>query len=163
MGEYTRKEFLEYYDFEDEPEMVPQTFHSKRHLYTNLVKNVEEDVKLGVRIIDAIRLNAGVTMDIVYKWRKAFVKEIEDGKTDTPLIRLFRVGYRSDAGLYRKIMGLALSKAEEGDASIIQYLAKHRLGYNSVKKQEVELSSKEEAPVKFVFKDMTPIEKDSEE
>ena len=155
---YTQKEFLDYYDFEDEPLFVPRIFHAKQKGYENLIKNVKEDVRNGVKILDAIRLNAGVWNTTVSKWRKEFINELEAGKTDTPLIRLFSPAIKSDAKLYREVMGLALDKARDGDASTIQYLAKHRLGYNSGQKQEVELSSKEEAPVKFVFTDMTPTE-----
>lgn len=129
MGKYSRKQFLEYYGFEDEPELVPYLFHSKRHKYTNLIERVKNDVAIGVKLEDAIRLNAGVSNMMVYNWKKAFLKELEDGKTDTPLIRLFRAGLRSDAQLYRKVMKMAMDKAEEGDASTIQFLAKNRLGY----------------------------------
>ena len=163
MGMYSRKEFLEYYKFKDEPESVPQIFHHHQNSYTNLVKQVKEDVAVGVKLIDAIRLNAGVTTQLAYKWQRDFIKEVDDGKTDTPLIRLFTTGLKSDAKLYRKVMTMTMKKAEEGDASTIQYLAKHRLGYNSQNKQEIELSSKDEAPIKFVFTDMTPVDKEEED
>lgn len=163
MGRYTRKEFMEYYDFKDEPETIPATFHRKQKGYENLIENVRKDVKVGVKLIDAIRLNAQVTREMANGWKRAFVKEIEDGKTDTPLIRLFTVGLKSDAALYRKVMGLVMERAEEGDTTATLYLAKHRLGYNSTTKQEVELSSKEDAPIKFEFVDMTPTDADNEE
>lgn len=157
---YTEEEFLEYYDFEDEPSFVPRTFYAKQKGYENLIENVKNDVRNGVKINDAIRLNAGVWNTTVSKWKKEFIKEVEDGKVDTPLIRLFKPALKSDAKLYREVMKLTLDKAREGDASTIQYLAKHRLGYNSGNKQEVELSSNEDVPVKFVFTDMTPTEND---
>ena len=163
MSRYSRKEFLEYYGFKDEPELLPMVFHNKYKSYEDLLVDVKRDVELGVKLNDAIRLNAGVSRDAVQKWKSAFSREIEDGKTDTPLIRLFSIGLKADAHLYRKVMGMAMAKAEEGDASTIQYLAKHRLGYNSVQKQEVALSANDEAPVKFVFTDMTPVDKEEEE
>ena len=163
MGYYPKKEFLAYYKFKDEPETVPQYFHSGVKLYEKLLKDVEEDVSNGVKIKDSIRLRVGVTREIVNKWNRDFAKELSEGKTDTPLIRLFGIGLRADADYYLKVMKMITKKAEEGDASSMQYLAKHRLGYNSTRKQEVELSSKEEAPIQFVFKDMTPTENEEEE
>ena len=162
MATYSRKQFLEYYKFKDEPEMIPQYFHSHYKSYEDLILQVKKDVEVGVKLDDAIRLNASVSVQLVRAWRNAFLKEIEDGKTDTPLIRLFTAGLKADAALYRKVMKMAMDKAEQGDVSTIQYLAKHRLGYNSKNKQEVELSSKEDAPVKFVFTDMVPVDTDDE-
>lgn len=144
MARYTKKAFLEYYKFEDEPEKVPTIFFSKQKSYENLLENVHKDVKNGVELIDAIRLNAGVTRTAALQWRQAFIKELEDDKTDTPLIRLFTSGLKGDAKLYRKVMKLVVDKAEEGDTNAMIYLAKHRLGYNSTKKQEVELSTKDD-------------------
>ena len=144
MARYTKKAFLEYYKFEDEPERVPTIFFSKQKSYEKLLENVKNDVRTGVELIDAIRLNACVTRAAALQWRAAFVKEIEEGKTDTPLIRLFTNGLKGDAMLYRKVMGLVVSKAEEGNTDAMIYLAKHRLGYNSTKKQEVELSTKDD-------------------
>ena len=144
MAKYTREQFLDYYDFKDEPEKVPNLFIKKYKSYEKLIENVGNDVRRGVKLLDAIRLNAGITNMAVNQWKNAFIKEMEDGKTDTPLIRLFSTGLKSDAVLYRKIMGLVVDKAEEGDTNAMIYLAKHRLGYNSTKKQEVELSTKDD-------------------
>ena len=97
------------------------------------------------------------------EWRKAFRKEIADGKTDTPLIRFFTKVYLAEGGLRFDMMDLAQTIAKNGDSSMVQFLIKHRLGYNSSRKQEVELSSNEEAPVKFVFTNMTPTENEEAE
>ena len=159
---FSKKAFLEYHDFEDECELLPLVFLKDKSSYEQLIVDVRNDIKVGVKLDDAIRLNAGVDVTTVFKWKKAFLKEIKDGKTDTALIRLFGPAYKADAQLYHKVMKLAMKKAEEGDVSTIQYLAKHRLGYNSSNKQEIELSSSDEAPVRFVFADMTPVETDQE-
>ena len=163
MGTYTQKEFLDYYGFKDEPEMVPYLFHRKYKFYENLLENVKKAVSVGVKLNDAIQMEAGIPKDRYYRWRKAYLKEVEDGKTDTPLIRLFSKGIRSDAKLYRKVMGLVMDRAEEGDTTAAIYLAKHRLGYNATKKQEVELSNKDDAPIKFEFVDMTPTDNEEAE
>ena len=158
MGEYTAKEFLAYYKFKDEPESVPQMFHRKRHAYTNLIEQVKEDVKVGVSLKDAIRLNAGVTGQIVWKWSKDFTKEIEDGKTDTPLIRLFMAGIKSDAALYRKVMSMAMKKAEDGDAETIRFLAKNRLGYGRPQGTNVNVDNSENNNIQITISDMKSIE-----
>ena len=160
MGEVTREAFLKYHNFEDDPEMIPQYFIAGRGNYQDLLKDVKEDVRVGVRLTDSIALNCAVGRQQVYMWKRAFLKEIEDGKKDTPLIRLFNVGLKTEAKLYRKVMQMMMDKAEEGDASSIQYLAKHRLDYNSSRKQEVEVSTKDDAPIKFEIVDMKPNEGD---
>lgn len=160
---FTKKGFLAYHKFKDEPESVPQIFIRDKGTYEKLIEDVVKDVKAGVKLIDALRFNAGVSKVMAYKWRNDFFKELDEGKTDTPLIRLFSAALKSDATLHRKVMSMVMDKAEDGDTTAIIYLAKHRLGYNSATKQEVELSSKEEAPVKFVFADMKPLDAEKEE
>ena len=127
--EQNKINIIKYQNFQDEPELVPAVFHSVNGKYEKLIEQVQEDVELGVKVDDAVRLNAGISKHTVYRWKKAFFQELEDGKTDTPLIRLFAPAYQSDAKIYRKVMKMAIDKAEEGDASTIQFLAKNRLGY----------------------------------
>ena len=166
--QYSREHFLRYYDFNDEPELVPKTFYIKKGAFTNLIKEVSEDVKVGVKVDDAIRLNAGVGHSTVHKWKQAFLKELDDGKTDTPLIRLFLPAYKEDAKIYRKVMKMAMEKADEGDASTIQFLVKNRLGYgrpqtnvnvDNSENNNIQISI---APMKAIEAD-TPIEVKGEE
>ena len=156
---YTQKHFLEYYDFADEAELVPATFHAKEKAYEKLIDRVAKDVAMGVKIDDAIRLNAGLNRNTVWKWKKAVVKEIEDGKTDTPLIRLFAPAFKADATIHRKVMSMAMKKAEEGDASTIQFLAKHRLGYGTPQ-TNVNVDNSENNNIQITISDMKSIERD---
>ena len=158
MGRYSAKEFLEYYDFKDEPESVPQIFHREYKSYIELIKNVKEDVRIGVKLKDAIRLNAGVTPQIVNKWARDFTKEVEEGKTDTPLIRLFMAGIKSDAKLYRKVMKMAMQKAEDGDAETIRFLAKNRLGYGRPVGTNVNVDNSENNNIQITITDMKEID-----
>ena len=158
MGRYRKDEFLEYYDFKDVPESVPQIFHRYQKSYVELIDKVKEDVKIGVKLKDAIRLNAGVTPQIVNKWARDFTKEIEDGKTDTPLIRLFMAGIKSDAELYRKVMKMAMDKAEDGDAETIRFLAKNRLGYGRPLGTNVNVDNSENNNIQITITDMKEID-----
>ncbi len=157
---FTQSHFLEYYDFADEPELVPAIFHSKQGFYERIIKKVKEDVALGVKVDDAIRLNAGVSRQTIWRWKKHFIKELEDGKTDTPLIRLFGDAYRTDAELYRKIMGMAMDKAEEGDAETIRFLAKNRLGYGRPQGTNVNVDNSENNHIQISITDMTGVDND---
>lgn len=158
MGKYTIKEFLEYYEFKDEPESVPQIFHRAQRSYVDLIENVKEDVMIGVKLKDAIRLNAGVTPQLVNKWARDFTKELEDGKTDTPLIRLFMSGIKSDAKLYRKVMKMAMDKAEGGDGETIRFLAKNRLGYGRPMGTNVNVDNSENNNIQITITDMKEID-----
>lgn len=156
---FTKKRFLEYHHFKDEPESVPQIFLRDKGSYEKLISQVEKDVKIGLKVVDAIRLNAGISLQLAYKWQRDFFQELQDGKTDTPLIRLFVPALRADADIYRKIMTLALNKAEEGDVSTIQYLAKHRLGYGKPQ-TSVNVDNSENNNIQITISDMKSIESD---
>jgi len=158
MAEFSRKRFLEYYDFQDEPNMVPNYFFKKRYNYTNLIEQVAEDVRVGVKLKDAIRLNAGVTRDLVNKWYREFNKELDEGKTDTPLCRLFLTGIKADADLYRKVMRMTMQKAEEGDGETIRFLAKNRLGYGKPQGTNVNVDNSENNNIQITISDMKAIE-----
>ncbi len=160
---YTKKEFLEHYQFDDEPELVPQYFHRSYKFYENLLERVPNAVRVGVKPKDAIILHAGISDKTYFTWKKAFEKEVEDGKRDTPLCRLFLPVMKADARLYEKVMGRMMDLIEDGDAETTRFMVKNRLGYNSTRKQEVELSGKEDAPIKFVFTNMTPVDNDEED
>ena len=158
MAEFTKKRFLEYYEFKDEPELLPTYFFSKRHAYTDLIEQVKQDVEIGVKLKDAVRLNSGLTRDMVNKWYRAFNKELEDGKTDTPLCRLFLVGIKADAELYRKVMKMTMDKAEEGDGETIRFLAKNRLGYGRPQGTNVNVDNSENNNIQITISDMKSIE-----
>lgn len=163
MGRYTKEEFLEFYDFEDEPEVVPQYFHHHYKSYENLLKNVKEDIKKGMRCRSAIIKNAGISVPSYYKWQQAFEKEIADGKTDTPLIRLFAMMAAADAHLEADVMDISMDLMKGGDSSMVQFFMKHRLGFKDTSKKEVELSNAMDTPIKFEIVDMTPTDNEEEE
>ena len=143
MGDYTRKQFLEYYGFKDEPMIVPQRFHSKRNSYTRLCENIPNLIKeSGVKPIDAFAYY-GIPAWTYYKWREFYKKELKEGKTDTPLIRLFKHCEKGDANLKVAVGKIAMDKIyNDGDAETMRFVMKHRLGYNN--KQEIEVSTPED-------------------
>lgn len=141
---YTRQEFLDYYEFEDEPELLPKIFHKKQNSFVNLIEKVQEDVAIGIKPRDAVMFNAGITQPAYSNWKCAFEKEIEDGKTDTPLIRLFKPIMKADARLYRRVMQSAMRLVDEGDGETTRFMIKNRLGYNATRKKEVEVSANDD-------------------
>lgn len=141
---YSKEQFLEYYDFKDEPERVPHYFYKYYKSYENLLENVKNDVRKGMRVKSAIIKNASISKHTAGYWYRDCVKELEDGKTDTPLIRLFVQAGVGDAEFESRVLDVANRLMDEGDSSMVQFLMKTRLGYKSTSKKEVEMSTKED-------------------
>lgn len=143
MARFSREEFLEYYDFQDEPELVPAYFHNKYKAYEKLCEEVPKLIKdTGIKVNDALAY-FGINKHTYYSWKSAYLKELRDGKTDTPLIRLYKACERGDADLKAAVGKIAMEKIyKEGDGETMRFVMKHRLGYNE--KKEVELSTAED-------------------
>lgn len=163
MALYTRKDFLKYYDFKDEPNYFPETLLKKRNFFTKLLEDIPKSIKKGTRIQSAFMLYAGISRPTYWKWHREFEKEVSEGKIDTPLIRLFLEAYKADVSLEEELMELGINLAKSGDVKMLQYIMTHRLGFKETNKTEVEISAAEEAPVKFVIGDMTPLENDEDD
>lgn len=153
MGNYTRERFLEYYKFKDEPEMVPYRFHRYYKSYENLIEKIEENISVRGMPIKAAFQKEGIGKWTYRDWKKAYEKELEDGKTDTPLIRLFATAEIADAKIHGDISECAINLANEGDTRMVMFLLEHRFGYKKNKK-EVELSNKDNAPLQINIVDM---------
>ena len=141
MAQYTREQFLNYYKFEDEPELVPTYFWRYYKSYEKLLKNVKEDTRKGMRIESAIVKNAHVAPSTVTQWKNAVRREISEGKIDTPLIRLFVSANVGDTLFESFVMDQATQLMEEGDSRMIQFVMKNRLGMKATTKKEVEVSA----------------------
>ena len=141
---YSQKEFLDYYKFEDEPEFTPQYFHRSYKFYENLLEEVPRAVRNGLKPRDAVMFHAGISQKTYSTWKRGFEKEIEDGKRDTPLCRLFLPIMKADGALYEHVMKNMMALVDEGDGESIRFMVRHRLGYSATNKQEVELSTDED-------------------
>ena len=64
----SKEEFLEYYDFQDEPERVPHYFYHHYKSYENLLDDVKRDVSKGMRVKSAIIKNAGISKHTAGYW-----------------------------------------------------------------------------------------------
>lgn len=118
-----------------------------------------ELVKKGLPPKNALR-SMGVPADRWYAWLRFIDEDIKAGFTDTPLIKFVSRLAEIDEETHADLVGEAISKAKDGDTQLLMFLLKTRYGYKDKKKQEVELSTKEEAPVVFNVVPMKPLEND---
>jgi len=136
--------------------------HHPMFLRTDYKKKLDtacELVKKGLPPKNALR-SMGVNVQTWYSWLRFIDEDIKAGFTDTPLIKFVSRLAEIDEETHADLVGEAISKAKDGDSQLLMFLLKTRYGYKDSKKQEVELSTKEDAPVVFNIVDMKPLEND---
>lgn len=136
--------------------------HHPIFLQTDYKKKLDtamEMVKKGLPPKNALRA-MGVHNQTWYRWLQFIDEDIKAGFTDTPLIKFMARLAEVDEETHADLAGTAIKKANEGDTQMLMFLLKTRYGYKDSKKQEVELSTKEEAPVVFNVVPMKPLEND---
>jgi len=141
---YTPKQFLFTFRFTDEPLSLPNFFLRDEDSYTKLCRNVARYISRGVRVEKAFEA-CGVRSHTYGRWLKSYREELDAGKLDTPLIRLFNEVYTADANLDLTLHDLAMDLVLDGDEKMLHFLMKHRLGYNT-QRTELELSNKGDTP-----------------
>lgn len=107
-------------------------------------------------------ISVGLSKYQYYDWCNYAKEDIEAGFTDTPLINLMIEVAQANEKVHERLIDKGLELADDGDASMIQFLLKTRFGYDTKKKTEVELSGNKKAPVTFQIVDMKPLENDEE-
>ena len=158
---YTRKQFLFTFRFRDEPLAVPNYFLKEEANFSNLCEDVPKYINRGMRITKAFNA-CGVRTPTYNKWVETYNAEIDAGKHDTPLIRLFDKVYDADATLDKTLHDMAMTRIEDGDAKMLHFLMKHRLGYNT-QRTELELSNKGDTPFTVNIVGMTDMSAPSTE
>lgn len=118
-----------------------------------------ELVKKGLPPKNALR-SLGVHEQTWYRWLQWVDEDVKAGITRSPLINFISRLAEIDEETHADLVGEALSKAKTGDTQMLMFLLKTRYGYKDSKKREVELSTKEDAPVVFNIVDMKPLEND---
>lgn len=140
----------------------PNKLKMERTDFKKKLKRTIEDIEDGLPPADALILSFGIADISTYRnWIKWAKEDIEQGFTekDSRLIELILEIAKADAKLHKKLAHTAVRLAvEDYDSKMLQFLLKTRYGYTEKTKSKVELSNDEEAPVKFVFTDMTPNE-----
>lgn len=107
-------------------------------------------------------VSVGLTEHRYRNWYNWAIEDIEAGFTDTPLVNFMVAVAQANEKVHERLIDKGLELADEGDASMIQFLLKTRFGYDTKKKTEVELSGNKKAPVTFQIVDMKPLENDEE-
>ena len=107
-------------------------------------------------------VSVGLTEHRYRNWYNWAIEDIEAGFTDTPLVNFMTAVAQANEKVHERLIDKGLELADEGDASMIQFLLKTRFGYDTKKKTEVELSGNKKAPVTFQIVDMKPLENDEE-
>lgn len=116
----------------------------------------------GLPIQDICIVVFGVTRSQFSRWFKWVAEDIEAGfdETDSNLIKLFMGIAKEDAILHRKLKKKGIEMALDGHSQMLQFILKTSYGYSEKTKTELEVSSDEEAPIKFEIVDMQPNEDD---
>ena len=139
---------------------MPYKLLDKNGFEENL-KKVIRYVKKGTTPKNACIIAFGIHERMWYTWVEQAEEDLLDGYTaqTSNLIKLMMELARADANvrllLEQKGMELAL---DSDNVELVKFFLERRFGYSKTAKKEVELSSKEEAPVKFEFVNMTPTE-----
>lgn len=95
-------------------------------------------------------------------WVKYYHDDVEAGfdEEDSNLIKLFIGLAKEDLRLHRKLSKKGVEMALDGNSQMLQFMLKTRYGYSEKTKQEVELSTDEEAPISFEIVEMQPIDEE---
>lgn len=157
---YTPKQFLFTFRFRDEPLNLPARFLKDEDSFIKLRDGVAENINSGMRIEKAFNA-CGVPSTTYRDWVNWHKNEIEAGKKDTPLIRLFNAVYTADANLDKTLHNLAMDRVLDGDEKMLHFLMKHRLGYNT-QRTELELSNTGDTPFTVNIVGMTDTVKPEE-
>jgi len=136
--------------------------HEPKFLQNDYKKKFDtaaEMVRKGLPPKNALKA-MGVHEQTWYSWVRFVEEDIEAGFTNTPLVKFMTRLAAIDEETHQDLVGEAISKAKDGDSQLLMFLLKTRYGYKDSKKQEVELSTKEDAPVVFNVVDMKPLDND---
>lgn len=143
-------------DFHQPDKLLDRNRFDER--YEEAIKSVKD----GLPAKDTCTLVWGTSDKTFKNWLKWAREDVEAGfdETESNLIKLMIGLAKEDAKLHKRLSRRGIELALDGNTQMLQFLLKTRYGYAEKTKSEVELSSDEEAPVKFVFTDMTPNEED---
>lgn len=158
---YTRKQFLFTFRFMDEPSYIPNLFLRDEDTFTQLCVDVAKNISRGMRVEKAFNA-CGIRTRTYEEWRSRYREELDAGKHDTPLIRLFDAVNKADAELDLSLHDLAMDRVLEGDEKMLHFLMKHRLGYNT-QRTELELSNQGDTPFTVNIVGMTDVSAPSKE
>lgn len=113
----------------------------------------------GLPAKDICMMLFGVSLRQYTNWVKWVEEDLEAGfdETESNLIKLILGIAKEDAKLHKRLSKTAIEMAiDDKNSQMLQFLLKTRYGYTEKTKSELEVSSKEEAPIKFEIVDMQP-------
>ena len=121
-----------------------------------------ELAKDGVPARDICTSIFGIGSNQFDHWFHWAYEDIEAGFTEeeSNLIKLILGIAKEDVNLHRRLSKTAINMAINENTQMLQFLLKTRFGYSEKSKSELEVSSKNDTPVKFEIVDMTPNEDD---
>lgn len=79
------------------------------------INQVKKSIKNGLTITQAISKVFNVSIMTAFNWQRHAESEMEKGKTDTPLLRLFNASYHAEGILLEKLTCKRLDKIFEED------------------------------------------------
>lgn len=124
--------------FRDEPKHYPITL--KKGGFEEFSSTVCELIKGGERVVSAFN-QAGLSQYQYYQWRRWYREELDDGLTDTPLIRLFSMVEASEAFAEKTLVDKIISIAEDGDLDALKFVLERRYGWTKETKSNVQVES----------------------
>lgn len=120
-------------------------------------------VRDGMPPLDACQLAFGTINPRTFdKWRRDALSDIEAGfdEEDSNLIKLMRGLAKADQDLHRSLIKQGVKIATDGNVNMLQFLLKTKYNYSEKTKSEVQVSTEEEAPIRFEIVDMQPNEEE---
>ena len=142
-------------NYEDVPEKLPMTI--KRILsepngtrtFNTKLKNLKKAIDDGLTTLQAVCLIFEITESTAIIWRQTAVKELEKGKTSTPLIHIFSAGSKSEYELLRKLKRKRLDKImDEDNETLLRDAIKSYETINT--KNELEINTPEDKELKIL-------------
>lgn len=130
--------------FRDEGNHYPNTLKNKG--FEEFSTTVCELIKGGERVVSAFN-QAGLSQYQYYQWRRWYREELDEGLTDTPLIRLFTMVEASEAFAEKTLVDKIISIAEDGDLDALKFVLERRYGWTKETKSNVRVENQQSGKV----------------
>lgn len=124
--------------FLDKPLHYPITL--RRNGFDEFQSKVCGLIEGGERVVSAFN-QAGLSRYQYYQWRRWYKEELDEGLTDTPLIRLFTSVEASEAFAEKTLVDKVISLAEDGDFDALKFVLERRFGWTKETRSSVQVDN----------------------
>ena len=103
-------------NYKDIPDSLPTTIkrillkEKGQEKFDIKINQVKRSIENGLNITQAISKVFNISIMTAFNWQKIAESEMEKGKTDTPLLRIFKASFQSEGLLLEKLTSKRLDK-----------------------------------------------------